>query len=126
MDADKTKKSRGKGVVNEHGKRSEAIEDSTPTPFKLEQVEAVLEGIVEMPSIGEPFGARNKKQGDSYEQIRTVLVPGIVLLFEKGYNRRMVQHELAEKLNVGTYNKFIKKLVKDGLEAYRKKQMGVR
>ena len=109
------------------GKRTaKSIEDTTATPFEMGQLEETLEELVRKPTIGEPFqptGAK-RNRGQNYQQVKLLLVPGIVLLFEKGYNRRMVQADLAKQLKVGNTNKFVQRLVKDGLETYLKKQFG--
>ena len=114
------------GVEKRRGWRE--IKESDPTPFEAETLERVCRELVALPPIGVPYkpkpkGRGLKENGESYEQVKEYLIPVIINMYQKGYNRAMVVEKIAQKLNVGKSNRFVRKLVYDGHNEYLQKHL---
>ncbi len=99
------------------------ITDEYVTPFNGKILERACQILVELPKVGDPYVPKRtgRVNGENYEQMKEYLLPVIVSMFEKGYNRDMVVEKTAELLKVGRSNIFVKKVVLDSHKAYIEK-----
>jgi len=112
-----------RGTNKRRGVTIKDITDEHITPFNGKMLEKACQILVELPKVGDPYVPKRtgSVNGENYEQMKEYLLPVIVSMFEKGYNRDMVVEKTAELLEVGRSNVFVKKVVLDSHKAYIEK-----
>ncbi|MCS7062512.1 MAG: hypothetical protein NZM04_00440 [Methylacidiphilales bacterium] len=104
------------------------VEDGTRTPYSLERLQLALQAAFAAQVVGPPYrgdGVLSRQHsGETYRQMRELLLPGVLELFKKGYSKKQVKQFLGEKLESSASNRFIERLIMDAHEIYFRDAFG--